>query len=35
VLNIAEGQVRPLLDNPGVSTEGADVIVVLGQNADF
>lgn len=35
VLNIAEGQVRPLLDNPGVSTDGADVIVVLGQKADF
>lgn len=35
VLNIAEGQVRPLLDNPGVSTEGADVIVVLGDTADF
>ncbi|MEM7271604.1 MAG: LytR C-terminal domain-containing protein [Actinomycetota bacterium] len=35
VLNIAEGQVRPLLDNPGVPTEGADVIVILGQNVDF
>lgn len=35
VLKIAEGQVRPLLDNPGVSTEGADVVVVLGQSADF
>ncbi|MGH1493581.1 MAG: LytR C-terminal domain-containing protein [Acidimicrobiales bacterium] len=35
VLNIAESQVRPLLDNPGVPTEGADIIVILGQNADF
>lgn len=35
VLNIAEGQVRPLLDNPGVPTDGADVIVILGQDADF
>lgn len=35
VLNIAESQVRPLLDNPGILTEGADVIVILGQNADF
>lgn len=33
-LDITEAQVRPLLDNPGVQTEGADVIVVLGQNAD-
>jgi hypothetical protein len=35
VLNIAEAQVRPLLDNPGVPTDGADVIVILGQDADF
>ncbi len=35
LLNIAESQVRPLLDDPGVPTEGADVIVILGQNADF
>jgi hypothetical protein len=35
LLNIAESQVRPLLDDPGVSTDGADVIVILGQNADF
>lgn len=35
VLNIAESQVRPLLDNPGVPPEGADVIVILGQTADF
>lgn len=35
VLNIAESQVRPLLDNPGVPTDGADVIVILGQDADF
>lgn len=35
LLNIAESQVRPLLDNPGVPTEGADVIVILGQDADF
>lgn len=35
VLNIAQSQVRPLLDNPGVPTDGADIIVVLGQNVDF
>ncbi len=35
LLNIVESRVRPLLDNPGVPTEGADVIVVLGQDADF
>ena len=35
LLNVAESQVRPLLDNPGVPTDGADVIVVLGQDADF
>ncbi len=34
-LNITESQVRPLLDDPGVPTEGADVIVILGQDADF
>ncbi len=35
LLNVAESQVRPLLDNPGVPTDGADVIVILGQEADF
>ena len=35
LLNIPEGQVRPLLGDPGVPVDGADVIVVLGQNADF
>lgn len=35
LLNIPEGQVRPLLGDPGLPTDGADVIVVLGQNADF
>lgn len=35
LLNIAETQVRPLLGDPGLPTEGADVIVVLGQTADF
>lgn len=35
VLNIVESQVRPLLDNPGVPTDGADIIVILGQDADF
>lgn len=35
ILSIAEAQVRPLLGDPGLSTDGADVIVVLGQNADF
>jgi hypothetical protein len=35
VLKIAETQVRPLLDDPGVTTEGADVVVILGQDADF
>ncbi len=34
-LNIAEAQVRPLLGDPGLPTEGADVLVVLGQNAEF
>lgn len=34
-LNIAEAQVRPLLGDPGLPIDGADVIVVLGQNADF
>ncbi len=34
-LGIEETRVRPLLDNPGVVTDGADVIVVLGQNSDF
>lgn len=35
LLNIPEAQVRPLLGDPGVPTEGADVLVVLGQNAEF
>lgn len=35
ILNIEEIQVRPLLDNPGVPTDGADIIVVLGQSADL
>lgn len=35
VLKIAESQVRPLLDNPGIPTEGADILVILGQDADF
>ncbi len=35
LLNIDQSQVRPLLDNPGVPTDGADVIVILGQDADF
>ena len=35
LLGIAEAQVRPLLGDPGVPTDGADVIVVLGQNIDF
>jgi hypothetical protein len=35
LLSIPETQVRPLLGDPGLPTEGADVIVVLGQNADF
>ncbi len=34
-LNIDEAQVRPLLGDPGLPTDGADVIVVLGQNAEF
>ncbi len=35
VLNIDESQVRPLIGDPGVPTDGADIIVVLGQSADF
>lgn len=35
LLNIAQSQVRPLLDSPGVPIDGADVIVILGQDADF
>jgi hypothetical protein len=35
LLNIPEGQVRPLFGDPGLPTDGADVLVVLGQNADF
>jgi hypothetical protein len=35
LLNIAEPRVRPLRGDPGLPTDGADVIVVLGQNADF
>ncbi|MEL6981426.1 MAG: LytR C-terminal domain-containing protein [Actinomycetota bacterium] len=35
LLSIAEAQVRPLLGDPGVPTDGADVIVVLGQNIEF
>jgi hypothetical protein len=35
VLRIDADRIRPLLGDPGVSTEGADIIVLLGQNADF
>lgn len=35
LLNIPEPQVRPLLGDPGVATEGADIVVILGQTADF
>lgn len=35
ILNIDESQVRPLLGDPGVPTDGADVLVILGQNAEF
>ncbi len=35
LLNIEESQVRPLVGDPGVPTDGADIIVVLGQSADF
>lgn len=35
LLGIDEAQVRPLLGDPGVPTDGADVIVLLGQNIEF
>lgn len=35
LLSIPEAQVRPLLGDPGIPTDGADVIVVLGQNIEF
>lgn len=35
LLSIPEARVRPLLGDPGIPTDGADVLVVLGQNADF
>lgn len=35
ILQVAESQVRPLLDAPGVPIDGADLIVILGQDADF
>ncbi len=35
LLSIDEAQVRPLLGDPGIPTDGADVIVLLGQNIEF
>lgn len=34
-LNIGESNVRPVPADPGVTADGADIVVLLGQNADF